>query len=119
MNNDAKAIIQQLDARRELLVSLTPSGNYVLQNPETGLCFGHVADGTPAMVPVEFAKVFPQTVLNAARNRSVVFGVQGTELVPMVTAVADAMQLISTERAWVEECGSGRTQYPRDAIDAG
>lgn len=118
MNQTARRILAHLKVRKDLILSLSPSGCFVGTDIETGLYHGRV-DGCFALVPVEHAEVIPQAKLAVIKSRGLGPYITGARVVSMAEAVAEALLDIDAEMSWVAECGSGRTIYPRDAIDAG
>lgn len=103
MNQDAQTLLLQMEARRELLHSLETSGRYVRQDEKTGLCVGTV-QGTPALVPVELADTITQRQLSTMNQRSLGWEPSWQ---PMAPIVADELNLLDVEYAWVMECGTG------------
>lgn len=103
MNDEAQLIILQLTARKSLLQSMETSGKFVMQDTTTKLCMGTV-QGSPALVPVEYATCYSAKDIQAARARHV----DWLEFTSMAEVVADDLLRLDTEMAWVSECGGAR-----------
>lgn len=102
MNHDGHIICLQLEARKNLLMSLDTTGKFVIVNEPTGLCVGEV-HGCPALVPVEHATYYTMAALQKAATRNVPLG----NIHPMSMVVADELTRLDTEFAWVMECATG------------
>lgn len=104
MNMDALVLLEQMQARRLLLLSLPTSGFFVAQDRETKLCHGHVCKAF-ALVPVEHADHISTQELTTIRARGLDRYVRGISMVPLVEVVADELMRLDLEMSWVSECG--------------
>lgn len=107
MNDTAKRILAQATTRRLLLNSILPDalGQFVLMDKATGLCHASVDDAR-ALVPVEHGTRYQQKHFWKERMRGTEWSVEAVaEMVPLGTAIEEALQDLGTLEAWVRECG--------------
>lgn len=98
MNETASLIIERCKVRIDLLMSIDVNGMFV-RPVDHGLYDGEV-HGVPALVPLEYARMYSAKDLQVLRARGGLFTVESA-----VDMRTEEVELLRAEMAWIAECG--------------